>query len=114
ANALYVEAGVRGVKIGTVMFCLHPDGSETPAERSRATGDPAPRSHAVTHRLCRGSDDLRIDSARAAAGYRIAAAPKVLRAFTAAFEPLDEWPGPKARREFGSSLLSTRSRGRLS
>ena len=30
ANALYVEAGIRGVEIGTVMFGLHPDGSETP------------------------------------------------------------------------------------
>ena len=31
-NALYVEAGVRGVEIGTVMFGLHPDGREAPAE----------------------------------------------------------------------------------
>ena len=30
-NALYVEAGIRGVEIGTVMFGRHADGTETPA-----------------------------------------------------------------------------------
>jgi tryptophanase len=32
AIALYVEGGIRGCEIGTVMFGRHPDGSEVPAE----------------------------------------------------------------------------------
>jgi tryptophanase len=32
AIALYVEGGIRGCEIGTVMFGRHPDGSEAPAE----------------------------------------------------------------------------------
>ena len=30
ANQLYVEAGIRGVEIGTVMFGMRPDGTERP------------------------------------------------------------------------------------
>ncbi|HYM60255.1 MAG TPA: tryptophanase, partial [Thermoanaerobaculia bacterium] len=30
-NALYVESGIRGCEIGSVMFGMHPDGTETPA-----------------------------------------------------------------------------------
>jgi tryptophanase len=88
-NALYVEAGVRGVEIGTVMFGLHPDGSESPAAmdlvRLAIPRRVYTQSHidfvaeAVIH-VARMRGELR--------GYRIGSAPKVLRHFTASFVPL--------------------------
>ena len=88
-NALYVEAGVRGVEIGTVMFGLHPDGTETPGAmdlvRLAIPRRVYTQSHidfvgeAVLH-VARMRDQLR--------GYRITSAPRVLRHFTAAFAPL--------------------------
>jgi tryptophanase len=89
ANALYVEAGVRAVEIGTVMFGLHPDGTESPAAmdlvRLAIPRRVYTQSHidyvaeAVIH-VSRMKEDLR--------GYRITAGPRVLRHFTAGFEPL--------------------------
>jgi tryptophanase len=88
-NALYVEAGVRGVEIGTVMFGLHADGTETAAAldlvRLAIPRRVYTQSHidyvaeAVIH-VARMRDQLR--------GYRITAAPRALRHFTAAFAPL--------------------------
>jgi tryptophanase len=88
ANALYVEAGVRTAEIGTVMFGLRPDGTETPAAmdlvRLAIPRRVYTQSHidyvaeAVIH-VARMKDELR--------GYRITAAPNVLRHFTASFEP---------------------------
>lgn len=88
-NALYLEAGVRGVEIGTVMFGLHPDGTETagPMDLVRLA---IPRrvytqSHidyvaeAVIH-VWKMRQQLR--------GYRITQAPTALRHFTASFAPL--------------------------
>jgi tryptophanase len=88
-NALYVEAGVRGVEIGTVMFGRQPDGTEQAGAmdlvRLAIPRRVYTQSHidyvaeAVIH-VAKMRDQLR--------GYRITAAPKVLRHFTAAFEPL--------------------------
>ena len=89
ANALYVEAGVRTVEIGTVMFGLHPDGTESPAAmdlvRLAIPRRVYTQSHidyvaeAVIH-VARMKNDLQ--------GYRITSGPRVLRHFTSAFEPL--------------------------
>ncbi|HMD33633.1 MAG TPA: tryptophanase [Vicinamibacterales bacterium] len=88
-NALYVEAGVRGVEIGTVMFGLHADGVERPGDmdlvRLAIPRRVYTQSHidyvaeAVIH-VFKMRDRLR--------GYRITSAPTVLRHFTALFDPL--------------------------
>ena len=86
-NALYVEGGIRGVEIGTVMFGLHPDGSETPAAMDLVRLAIPRRVYTQSHidyvaevvvHVARQGASLR--------GYRIAHAPKVLRHFTARFE----------------------------
>ena len=88
ANALYVEAGIRSVEIGTVMFGMRPDGTEVPASmelvRLAIPRRVYTQSHidyvaeAVIH-VASGRDLLR--------GYRLVSAPKALRHFTARFEP---------------------------
>ncbi len=88
ANALYVEGGIRGVEIGTVMFGLHHDGTEAPAAmdlvRLAIPRRVYTQSHidyvaeAVLH-VARMKEQLR--------GYRMTYGPKVLRHFTARFEP---------------------------
>ena len=88
-NALYLEAGVRGVEIGTVMFGLHPDGSETPGAMDLVRLAIPRRVYTQSHidyvaegvlAVARRASELR--------GYRIVSAPRVLRHFTARFEPL--------------------------
>jgi tryptophanase len=88
-NALYVEAGVRGVEIGTVMFGLHPDGSETPAAMDLVRLAIPRRVYTQSHidyvaeavvAVARSAGSLR--------GYRIVEAPRLLRHFTARFEPV--------------------------
>jgi tryptophanase len=89
ANALYVEAGIRGVEIGTVMFGLHPDGSEAAGPMDLVRLAIPRRVYTQSHMdfvaeaviyVAQRASELR--------GYRMASAPKVLRHFTARFEPL--------------------------
>ena len=88
-NALYVEAGVRGVEIGTVMFGQHHDGTETAGAMDLVRLAIPRRVYTQSHidyvaeaviAVARMGSSLR--------GYRIASAPKTLRHFTAEFEPL--------------------------
>ena len=87
ANALYLEGGVRGVEIGTVMFGLRPDGTEVPPAMDLVR-------LAIPRRVCTQSHiDYVAEVVLAAAagradlrGYRIVSAPAALRHFTATFE----------------------------
>jgi tryptophanase len=87
--ALYEQGGIRACEIGTVMFGLHPDGTETAAEmdlvRLAMPRRVYTQSHAdyvveVFEEVVRRREQLR--------GLRIVRQPKQLRHFTARFEPL--------------------------
>ena len=88
-NALYVEGGIRGVEIGTVMFGLHADGTETAAAMDLVRLAIPRRVYTQSHvdyvseaviAVAKMKGELR--------GYRIVEAPRMLRHFTARFEPL--------------------------
>ena len=90
AVALYLEGGIRGCEIGTVMFGRHPDGSETPAAMDLVRLAIPRRTYTQSH------VDYVIEVVTAVAaqakslrGYRIAEPqPTALRHFTARFEPI--------------------------
>ena len=89
AVALYREGGIRGCEIGSVMFGMHPDGTETPS-RMELVRLAIPRrvytqSHVdyvieVARWVAERAGDLR--------GFRIVEQPQTLRHFTARFEPI--------------------------
>ena len=90
ANALYVDGGVRGVEIGTVMFGRQPDGTEVPPAMDLVRLAIPRRVYTQSHidyvaevvtAVASGSPSL--------PGYRIESAPPVLRHFTATFAPLE-------------------------
>ena len=89
AVALYVEGGIRGCEIGTVMFGRHPDGSETPAAMDLVRLAIPRRTYTQSHvdyvievvrSVAKRAADLR--------GLRIVHEPAALRHFTARFAPL--------------------------
>ncbi len=86
-NALYVDAGVRSVEIGTVMFGRHPDGSETPAAMDLVRLAIPRRVYTQSH-IDYGAEAVASVASRREAlrGYRITDAPRTLRHFTARFE----------------------------
>jgi tryptophanase len=89
AVALYIEGGIRGCEIGTVMFGRHPDGSEAPAALDLVRLAIPRRTYTQSHvdyvievvtSVAAGAAGLR--------GYRIVEPqPSALRHFTARFEP---------------------------
>jgi tryptophanase len=88
--ALYREGGIRCSEIGTVMFGLHPDGSETPAPMELVRLAIPRRVYTQSH------VDYVIEVVRWVAeratelrGMRIVQQPPSLRHFTARFEYLD-------------------------
>jgi tryptophanase len=89
AVALYREGGIRACEIGSVMFGLHPDGSEAPAEMELVRLAIPRRVYTQSH-IDYVIEVVRWVAERAAElpGYRIAEQPAQLRHFTARFEPM--------------------------
>src|ERR1035437_8248036 len=81
-NALYVEAGVRGVEIGTVMFGIHPDGTETPAAMDLVRLAIPRRVYTQSHIDYVGEAVAAVAARKVSLrGYRITHAPRALRHF---------------------------------
>jgi tryptophanase len=91
AVALFVEGGIRGCEIGTVMFGRHPDGSETPAAMDLVRLAIPRRTYTQSH-VDYVIEVVRFVAERAATlpGYRIVSEPPALRHFTARFAPLGQ------------------------
>jgi tryptophanase len=90
-NALYVEAGIRGVEIGSVMFGQKPDGSEQAPTMDLVRLAIPRRVYTQSHIDYVAEAVIGVAALkRELRGYRITKAPAVLRHFTALFEPLAE------------------------
>jgi tryptophanase len=93
ACALYVEGGIRGCEIGTVMFGLRPDGTEAPAAMDLVRLAIPRRTYTQSHM------DYVVEVVRHVAGrakelrgMRIVESPPALRHFSARFAPLGPTP----------------------
>jgi tryptophanase len=88
-NALYVEGGIRGVEIGTVMFGRQADGTESPAAMDLVRLAIPRRVYTQSHIDYVAEVVIAVAAGREALrGYRIVEQPEMLRHFTAVFEPL--------------------------
>jgi tryptophanase len=89
ACALYLEAGIRGVEIGTVMFGRQPDGTERVPPMDLVRLAIPRRVYTQSHMDYVAEAVIAVAGTKShLRGYRIARAPSVLRHFTAIFEPL--------------------------
>jgi len=87
--ALYLEGGVRGVEIGSVMFGRQPDGTEKPAAMELVRLAFPRRVYTQSHVDYLGEVILHVNGLRnRLRGLRFVHAPEVLRHFTARFEPV--------------------------
>ena len=89
AVALYREGGIRGCEIGTVMFGMHPDGTEQPGPMDLVRLAVPRRTYTQSHidyviEVCLWV----AERAAELRGLRIVEQPAQLRHFTARFEPL--------------------------
>ena len=86
---LYLEGGVRSVEIGSVMFGMHPDGTETPAAMDLVRLAFPRRVYTQSHVDYLAEVLLYINSIREKIrGVKIVEAPRVLRHFTAKMAPI--------------------------
>ena len=89
ACALYVEGGVRSCEIGTVMFGLHPDGTESPAAMDLVRLAIPRRTYTQSHIDYVIEVVTRVGESRSSLrGLRIVSPPSALRHFSATFEPV--------------------------
>ncbi len=88
-NALYLEGGIRSVEIGTVMFGLHADGTETAASMDLVRLAVPRRLYTQSHIDYVAEAAIAVSKKRESlTGFRILQSPRYLRHFTARFEPI--------------------------
>jgi tryptophanase len=89
ATALYVEGGIRGCEIGTLMFGRHPDGTETPAAMDLVRLAIPRRTYTQSH-MDYVIEVVTSVASQAAAlrGFEILDEPPQLRHFTVRLRPL--------------------------
>jgi len=87
-NALYVEAGIRSVEIGTVMFGRQHDGTEVPPAMDLVRLAIPRRVYTQSHIDYAAEAVIHVASQKdRLRGYRMTYGPAVLRHFTSRFEP---------------------------